>query len=255
MRFLASILLFAGTAVAGEYALLSNGSRLHADRHESEAGKLRLYMGGGFVELDAAQVQGFEAEEPAVSSLRRAVSPRHADCSSPPLLPGNWRMRQPTIRPAPETGAQRNCRRISIPAESAFPPKGAIGLMQLMPATARSLGADPHDPAQNVDAGTRHLRNLLEKYNYGLWHALAAYNAGEGAVRKIQGHPSLRRDHQLRQKDRQGSQKGRRLDSVYYRYPTPITARIMRGRSRRSGRRQGWFPRLHLFRAGPSRGI
>ena len=61
--------------------------------------------------------------------------------------------------------------------------------MQLMPATAQSLGADPHDPAQNVDAGTRLLRDLLEKYNYGLWHALAAYNAGEGAVQKYKGIP------------------------------------------------------------------
>ena len=61
--------------------------------------------------------------------------------------------------------------------------------MQLMPATAQSLGADPRDPAQNVDAGTRHLRDLLEKYDYGLWHALAAYNAGEGAVQKYKGIP------------------------------------------------------------------
>ena len=65
MRFAAFFFLIAGTAAGGEYALLANGSRLHADRHESEAGKLRLFMGGGFIELDAAQVQGFEFEEPA----------------------------------------------------------------------------------------------------------------------------------------------------------------------------------------------
>jgi soluble lytic murein transglycosylase-like protein len=51
-----------------------------------------------------------------------------------------------------------------------------------MPATAEELGVDPKDPAQNVDAGTRYLRDLLVKYDGGLYHALAAYNAGPGAV-------------------------------------------------------------------------
>ena len=74
----------------------------------------------------------------------------------------------------------------------AVSPKGAIGLMQLMPSTAKELGADPRDPAQNVDAGTRYLRDLLVKYDYRLWHALAAYNAGAGAVQKYNGVPPYR---------------------------------------------------------------
>jgi len=68
--------------------------------------------------------------------------------------------------------------------------KGAIGLMQLVPGTAQRFGVgNPFDPAQNVEGGARYLRGLLEKYDGGLWHALAAYNAGPGAVEKYKGVP------------------------------------------------------------------
>ena len=72
---------------------------------------------------------------------------------------------------------------------NAVSPKGAIGLMQLMPGTAQTLGADPNDPLQNVEAGARYLRDLLVRYDGGLWHALAAFNAGPGAVDKYKGVP------------------------------------------------------------------
>jgi soluble lytic murein transglycosylase-like protein len=68
--------------------------------------------------------------------------------------------------------------------------KGAIGLMQLMPKTARQLKVkNPFDPDQNVDAGVRHLKYLLESYNGDVNLTLAAYNAGEGAVRRSAGVP------------------------------------------------------------------
>jgi soluble lytic murein transglycosylase-like protein len=73
----------------------------------------------------------------------------------------------------------------------AVSPKGAQGLMQLMPATADQHGVnDAFDPRQNVNAGVRHLRMLLEKYSGDLDLALAAYNAGEGAVRRAGGVPN-----------------------------------------------------------------
>ncbi len=75
----------------------------------------------------------------------------------------------------------------------AVSPKGAQGLMQLMPRTASSLGvADAFDPAQNLDGGTRHLGQLLTLYGGDLVRALAAYNAGEGAVVRHGGVPPYR---------------------------------------------------------------
>jgi len=79
--------------------------------------------------------------------------------------------------------------------------KGALGLMQLIPTTAVRFGVmDAFNPQQNVDAGVRYLKTLLERYNGNLDLALAAYNAGEGAVDKAHGIPSFRETRSYIQK-------------------------------------------------------
>ena len=92
-----------------------------------------------------------------------------------------------------EHGVDPKLVRALIRVESAYQPdarshKGAMGLMQLMPATARQYAVtNPYDPAANIDAGVRYLKSLLERLPRAL--ALAAYNAGEAAVQRFHGIP------------------------------------------------------------------
>jgi soluble lytic murein transglycosylase-like protein len=175
---------------------------LHIDRHEADGAKVRLYHGTGFVELDSAVVRNYEAEEYAAPVPVLAPVPQPEAMAAPEAPATGPAPAPPTPleladAAADRYGLPRELVRSVMAAESGFQPlavspKGAIGLMQLMPGTAQVLGADPYDPAQNVDAGTRYLRDLLEKYNYGLRHALAAYNAGPAAVDRYNGVPPYR---------------------------------------------------------------
>jgi len=179
--------LAASAGWAGEFAVLATGFRLHADHHEIDGATVRLYQkDGGFSQMDASLVTAFEQEV----ELPAVVAPAPVA----PVAPLVLQPRELVEAAARKNGLPPNFVHSVVRAESGYKadavsPKGAIGLMQLMPATAKAYGADPHDPGQNVEAGAAYLRELLIKYNGDARRALAAYNAGPGAVDKYNGVP------------------------------------------------------------------
>jgi soluble lytic murein transglycosylase-like protein len=194
MRFAALFLSLSSIAMAGEYAVLSSGGRLHIDRHEMSGDTVRLYIGSSVAEMSASKVMDYEQDDctppsPAAPPAVPAAAAQRASTAPAAATPGEL-----ADQAADKYGLPRWLVRSVMKNESGFQPgvvspRGAVGLMQLMPGTAQTLGANPADPAQNADAGARYLRDLLQKYDGALWHALAAYNAGPGAVQKYRGIP------------------------------------------------------------------
>lgn len=192
IRFL-SIFALALPLFAADTAVLHSGQRLPADRIERDADRYILHIGGGRIELPAADVASIESSP----DPEPPPSPEPAP-TPPPARPLN--PRELVTAAAHRHGLPPEFVHSVALAESAYQtkalsPKGAIGVMQLMPGTARQLNADPHDVEQNIDAGTRLLRDLLLKYQNEpnpVRRALAAYNAGAGAVQRHNGVPPYR---------------------------------------------------------------
>ena len=177
---------------AGEFVVLSNGFRIHADSHIADGSVIRLQTSQGVIEIQASTVAAFEQEDYTAP----VAPPAAALVPAPPVIP-TATPQELVTRAALHAGlppaiVHSIARAESGYREDAVSPKGAIGLMQLMPKTAAELDADPHDPAQNADAGARYLRDLLEKYQndpHQVSKAVAAYNAGPAAVDKYHGIP------------------------------------------------------------------
>ena len=110
-----------------------------------------------------------------------------------PAPSNRWSPMRPTSTPLPRSLVRAVARAESAIEPAAVSPKGAQGVMQLMPGTAKELGVqNAFDAAENIDAGARLLRQLLEKYDGRVAEALAAYNAGPGAVARHKGVPPYR---------------------------------------------------------------
>jgi soluble lytic murein transglycosylase-like protein len=202
VKRLALIVIAVANAYAGEYAILQNGFRIAADYHLVSGSLIQLHTKQGTMELPAEKVVRFEQEDYIATPPAAATAPpgqqqktgqqqKMASPATPRDLLNDAALRN-GLRPefvrsvaAVESNFQPN----------AVSPKGALGLMQLMPGTAASLGANPKDPAQNADAGARYLRQLLLRYKGSpdqVRLALAAYNAGPGAVDRFKNIPPYR---------------------------------------------------------------
>lgn len=190
LKLVAFLLATALSGLAADVAVLQNGFTIRHERREVVGSMTRLYTtatGNSYVDIPTAQIDHFEP-----------------DLTPPPAAPAAVTK---TPVPAPKTLAEMvnsasDAHNIDpdlinsvIHAESGFnaravSPKGARGLMQLMPKTATELGVtNSFDPNANVDGGTKYLRELLERYDYDMVKALAAYNAGPQRVDQYHGVP------------------------------------------------------------------
>jgi soluble lytic murein transglycosylase-like protein len=196
VAFLALITLLAAAlpCLAADSAVLRNGFAIRHQRREVIGTITRLYTNAddaNFVDIPTTEIDHFEVAQP--DPPVDFHNPQSA-ATGPSATDLNQVVRQAsgTYRLDPDLVAS------VIRAESGFntralSPKGAQGLMQLMPQTATQLGVEnAFDPQANVEAGTRYLRELLERYNFDLIKALAAYNAGPQRVEQYGGVPPYR---------------------------------------------------------------
>lgn len=188
--FLATAAAMAAPMHARESAVLRSGFTISHDHHQQMGATTRLFLSSSedeYVDMPTGSILSFEAES----------APPPAAVSAPQLS-GEADLKQIVDRAAAENQLDADFIRAVIRAESngktsAVSPKGAQGLMQLMPETASKLGVkNSFDPGQNVSAGARYLRELLARYHNDPVRALAAYNAGAGRVQQYHGVPPYR---------------------------------------------------------------
>jgi soluble lytic murein transglycosylase-like protein len=199
IRLAIGLPLLALPAMGTDLAILHNGFSIRHERREAVGSVTRLYLGTGkdYVDIATSQIERFEKDQsPAVvpASAPAAASLTPAPSTRPqPLKPQDLKEVINSI--SDRHHLDPDFINSVIHAESGFnqravSPKGAQGLMQLMPGTASKLGvSNAFDPRSNVEGGTRYLSELLERYNFDVIKALAAYNAGPQRVQQYGGVP------------------------------------------------------------------
>jgi soluble lytic murein transglycosylase-like protein len=209
MRIMSKLVLasaLAGISVfahAADLAILRNGFSVRHERREQVGSATRLYFSSGedsgYVDVPAEEIASFQHDDspapvPVKADKPTVMAGKPATTSAPDLkrivsdASNRHMVDADLIASVIRAESNYNQRAVS--------PKGAQGLMQLMPGTARVLGVDDaFEPEANVNAGTRYLRDLLLHYNGDIPKALAAYNAGAHRVEQYQGVPPYRETH------------------------------------------------------------
>ena len=186
-RITTTLALLAATTVlapaaSADYAVLRSGARLHVTGYQLDGERVRLSVAGGTVDIAATELIDVEPEDqfPAPPPANTDFGVRYAS-----LIHAS----------AQKHGVDERLVARVIAAESNFDPKAvsrkrALGLMQLLPETAaRYAVMNVFDPAQNIEAGTHYLKDLLARYSGNVRFALAAYNAGPEMVDRYGGVP------------------------------------------------------------------
>jgi soluble lytic murein transglycosylase-like protein len=186
------------TTASAEIVLLTTGKTLSVRAHQLDGDSITLTLrSGGTVTFDRSLVSRIlEDEVPYPEPEGAAAVQEQAVRAVPGVIPASTPYADIITAVSKAHGVDPMLVRAVIGVESNYrprarSPKGAMGLMQLMPATAREYKVhNPYEPRANIEAGIKHLKGLIDKLGVEL--ALAAYNAGEGAVKKFNGIPPYR---------------------------------------------------------------
>lgn len=179
-----ALVILVNSCVAADLAILRNGFSIRHERREVVGQVTRLYLSStdpnGYVDVPTSEIERFDRD------LTVGLSPGNASSQNLPDViadaSGRYHLDPDLVNSVIHAESGFNVRAVSR--------TGARGLMQLMPQTASELGvSDEFDARANVDGGTRYLRELLERYNFDLIKALAAYNAGPRRVEQYRGVP------------------------------------------------------------------
>lgn len=199
----ATALVFAATALPAraEIVYLSSKKTISIQSHRYEGESVILTLrGGGEVTCDRSLIEKIVPDEVPYVPSSPAAEASEAQAADQQQIDPELLRQTPygeVIAAVSEAhGVNPMLVRALIQVESNYKPRarshrGAMGLMQLMPATARAYKVgNPYDPKANIAAGVKHLKSLIDRWGVEL--ALAAYNAGEGAVKKFNGVPPYR---------------------------------------------------------------
>jgi soluble lytic murein transglycosylase-like protein len=200
-----AIALLSRPAIAADLAILSNGFSIRHEHRLVMGATTRLFFGAddsSFTDVPTAEITGYEKDPSPPLSLPPQASAGQPRAAVSTAIPSHSMpaLSAPALHQVVDSASAAyhldpDLVNSVIHAESGFnshavSPKGARGLMQLMPGTANQLGVnDAFDPQSNVTGGSRYLRELLERYNFDLVKALAAYNAGPERVEQYRGVP------------------------------------------------------------------